>query len=219
MKIILLYGPGEAAKRNEALRIRKQFASEDISFVDFKQINTQDLEVQFVSSSLFQRGPRLIVAENAPDNLSLQKLKVADDSLTLLILAGNLKADSQLFLSAKKLNAKLVLFEGEKELTAFPFLDALIEQRKQVFLELEKLLKEYGAIYVISMIYYLLRRNILPLPKNSFIRGKIQRQKQRYSLDDFERFYYLTLTTEFKIKSGLLNENTGLTFLIQKINS
>lgn len=218
MKIILLYGPGEVAKRNEALKIKKQFATEDISHLDLKQSNIRDLEVQLSSPSLFTVGQRLVVVENTPDNLDLQKLKITDDSLTLLLLAGSPRVDSPLLSAAKKLSVKLIAFEGEKELTAFPFLDALIEQRKQAFLELEKLLSGYGAMYILTMVYYLLRRNFLP-SKPGFMQEKVLRQKKKYKNCDFEKFYYFTLKTEFDIKSGNMDEGVGLGILVQKIIS
>lgn len=216
MKIILLYGVGEVAKRNEALKIKKQFTPEDISQLDLKQTSVKDVEVQLASPSLFSAGPRLVVVENPPENLDLVKLNTSDNSVTLLLLAAGPKTGSLLLASAKKLSAKLLLFEGEKELSAFPFLDTLIEQKKQSFLELEKLLEEYGAMYALSMIYYLLRRNFLP-QKSAFMQEKIARQKKRYDISDFIKFYSLALQTEFEIKRGNLNERLGLELLVQEI--
>lgn len=218
MKIILLHGPAEVGKRNFALKLKKQFSPEDISQIDFKQSSLNNLGVEISSPSLFSSSQRLLVVENVPDSLDLLKLKAGDDNLTLLLLAANPKADSPLFVSTKKLEAKTYLFEGEKEVSAFPFLDALIEQRKQAFLELEKLLSGFGAMYVLTMVYYLLRRNFLP-SKPGFMQEKVLKQKKKYQNCDFEKFYYFTLKTEFDIKSGNLDEGVGLGILVQKIIS
>ena len=217
MKMILLYGPGEAQKRSEALKIRRQFDLGCISILDFKQAGLKDLEISLSSSTLFDTGPRLVVAENMTDSFDLTRVKSVQDPVTLLILGINLKVNGVLLQSAKKMGATVYLFEGDRELSAFPFLDSLIEQKPQAFLELDKLLIEYGPMYTLTMIYYLLRRNILPLPPSAFIRQKIERQKRPFKDDDWERFYYLTLKTEFDIKSGKVPENLGLVRLSQAI--
>ncbi len=215
MKIIVLYGVGEVGKRNEALKIRKQFSPDNTTQIDLKGAPLRELEMQLASPSLFITDSRLIVVENVPDSLDLQKIS-GDSGLTLLIVANSPKAESTLLQSAKKSAAKLLLFEGEKELTAFPFLDALIEKKKVSFMELHKLMSEYGGIYTLTMVYYLLRRNLLPLPSSDFMRKKILSQKEKYSPQDWINLYRQTLETEFKIKSGLMTEDFGLDFLTEK---
>lgn len=215
MKTILLLGPGEIGKRNEALKIKKQFSTENIVQLDFKEVGLKELGIQLVSTSLFSTGERLVVAENIADNFDLEKLRSGDESVTFLILGGNPKTDSLLLQSAKKTHARILLFEGEKELTAFPFLDSLIEGKTQAFIELEKLCLDYGGMYILTMIYYLLRRNLLPLPSSSFMQKKIKSQKQKYQSQDWSKFYYQTLKTEFEIKSGIITEEIGLKSLVQ----
>lgn len=222
MQIILLYGPGEVGKRNYLLKIKKEFSQDQISQIDFKKNSLADLELEIVSgfllrSSSFESEKRLIIVENASDKMDLQILKNANLGTTLVLLASHLTLTAQILQTAKKIGAKIYSFEGEKELTAFPFLDNLIEGKKEVFVELNKLFSEYGAIYILSMIYYLLRRNILPLPSSDFMRKKIQKQKQEFSLNNFEKFYFQTLQTEYKIKSGLIDEKIALTSLVQAI--
>ncbi|MDO8638344.1 MAG: hypothetical protein Q7R43_02120 [Candidatus Daviesbacteria bacterium] len=215
MNIILLYGAGEVGKRNYLLKIKKEFSSDQISQVDLKQDNISDLELKISSGSLFESGERLIMVENVPDKMDLENLKKLDGGVTLVLVAGHPSLASLILQSAKKLNAKIYSFEGEKELNVFPFLDNLIERKKEAFVELEKLLSEYGAMYILTMIYYLLRRNILPLPSSDFMKKKIQKQKMEFSLKNFEKFYFLTLQTEFKIKSGLTEEKVALTSLVR----
>lgn len=219
MKIIVLYGPGEVGKRTEALKIRKQFSPEDITVVDSKQSSQDSVQNILQSTQLFSVGKRLVVYDNVSEKLDLSHLTSGEETLTLLILAASLRNDSMLLQSAKKVKAALMQFEGEREVSAFPFLDALIEKKKTCFLELEKLLDEYGGIYVLSMIFYLLRRNILPLPPSPFAQKKIMQQKKGYSFTDWKRLYQLTLETEFKIKSGLINERVGLTGLALSFTS
>lgn len=214
MKTIVLYGPGEVSKRAALSKIKKEYSQDSIISIDLKVKDLADLDVALASTSLFETGKRLIVAENASETLSLKSLKFTDQNLTLVIVAGSLKAASILLSDAKSLQAKTYLFEGEKEVSAFPFLDALIEGKKSAYVELDKLLKEYGGMYVYSMIYYLLRRNILPLPQSDFAKKKILEQKQKYSTEDFIKLYQLTLESEFSIKKGIMPETLNLTQLV-----
>lgn len=218
MKIIVLYGPGEVGKRNEALRIKKTFSEEAVTRIDLKQNSQKDLEVAVAAQPLFFQDERLILVENVGDKLDLQQLS-RQENLTLLLLAGAIRSDSTLIKSTKAMGAKLCLFEGEKEVSAFPYLDNLIEGKKQAFVELNKLLDGYGGMYILSMIYYLLRRNLLPLPASSFMQGKIKNQKKHFTTEDWQGFYYQTLQVEFRIKSGVTTEDLALIDLSQRFIS
>lgn len=217
MKVILLTGVGEGQKRNELLKIKRQFSPETVSALDLKEDSLSELEKAIRLLPLFGEE-KLVIAENAPDQLDLSLWNPNND-LTLVLLSQNPKENSPLLRSIQERRGKIINCPGEKELSAFPFLDCLIEQKKQTFLELAKLLETYGGIYTLTMIYYLLRRNILPPPLSSFIQKKIAEQGKKYNLADWSRLYRLCLQTEFKIKSGLISENLGLTFLAEKIVS
>ncbi|MBI4037265.1 hypothetical protein HY385_02480, partial [Candidatus Daviesbacteria bacterium] len=218
MKINLLIGLGEVGKREAALKIKKQFSPDDITQLDLKITSDSDLKMAFSSNSLFGESDRLIILENVSDSLDLTKLPQID-SLTVLILASSPKENAKIITTAKKLGANIVSFEGEKELSAFSYLDNLIEQKSSALLELDKLLKEYGGMYVLAMVYYLLRRNLLPLPNSPFLQNKITSQKQKYSHDDWIKLYQLTLGTDFAIKNGVTTEELGLFQLTEKIIS
>lgn len=216
MKIIVLYGSGESKKRGEAQEIKRQFSSDVISYFDLSIKKISDIELALSFLSLFNASDRLIVIENTPDDLDLKRLVKINNPTTLLFLALSPRANSKLLSSAKEINAKAINFEAEKEVSAFPYLDNLIEGKKEAFGELQKLLDEYGGMYVLSMIYYLLRRNLLPMPPSSFMQNKIKSQTQKISLKDWQKLYLLTLKTDFSIKSGTLPETIALTKLTQE---
>lgn len=215
MKIALLHGPGEVGKRDELLKIRRHFNRELVTIIDLKQDDPGKLEEAILSQSLFDEGKRLISVENAPDKFDLQKLPQPKGEVFLAVSAASLTSDSVLLKSAQKLAAKILLFEGEKELSAFPFLDALLEKKPQAFQELEKLFLEYGWVYIITMIYYGLRRNFLPLPHSAFAQKKIKSQKNNFSSIQLEQLYKLVLSTEFSIKSGTTTEKAALIKVVQ----
>lgn len=214
MNIFLLYGPGEVAKRSQLIKIKHQFDPASIYVLDLQQVKSVELDNLLLSTPLFF-DQRLIVVENTQASFDLEDCDrlSSNTSSTIVFISSALNPNSKLLITGRKLGAKISYFEGEKELLAFPYLDSLIEQRKEVFLELEKLRVEYGGMYIISMIYYLLRRNSLPLPAGSFIKQKIRRQKEKLSASDLQTFYKQTIETEYRIKSGVLDERLGLTQL------
>jgi DNA polymerase III delta subunit len=215
MKIILLHGPGEVAKRNELLKIKKQFNSDNQAVIDLKQSDLNALHNLLMTTPLFDSGKRLIIIENAPVSLDLSEVS-GGENLDLVVVAGSLPAASVLLKSAQKLSAKILVFEGEREISAFPFLDSLLEKKPAAFIHLNKLLEQYNEMYILSMVYYGLRRNILPLPASSFVQKKVIQQKKLYQDNDWIKLYQLTLLTEFEIKSGALTSGLALTKLVQQ---
>jgi len=216
MKIVVLTGPGEVNKRAEMLSIKQKFETDAIYSFDLSNGNIKDIDLCLTTQSLFGNLEKLIIVENTPDDLDLKKLVKKDNSATLLFLGSNPKIISKLLSSAKEINAKVINFEAEKEISAFAFLDALMEGRQEAFLEMQKLLGVYGGMYILSMIYYLLRRNLLPLPASSFMQNKIKSQKGKLGDKDFEKLYLLVLDADFSIKSGTLPESIAVTKLTQQ---
>jgi DNA polymerase III delta subunit len=215
MKIAILDGPGEVAKRQYLSRIKAKYQSDAITTIDWKQSSDGQLKTILQSVPMFVTE-RLIVVENVNDQLDLRQLGTFDDATALVLVASNLNAKKSLLESAKVIKATHVPFEGDKETSAFPFLDALIEGKKTAYVELEKLLAEYGWVYVITMIFYVLRRNLLPLPASQFLKTKIQAQRNKYTEDDFRDLYRQTLETEYQIKSGSAEAHMALTTLVAR---
>lgn len=216
MKVLVFSGLGEIQKKSAIIKVKRQFPEEAVTYLDLKHATNDDLELALASNSLFNIGSRLVIVQNAPDNLDLERLQYSNSDLTMLVVPVSSKPATTLISSAKKIGAKVLMFEGEKELSAFPFLDSLIEQKTQALVELDKLLVEYGGMYVLSMIYYLLRRNFLPLPSSMFARKKIEQQRRRYQLVDWLKFYQITLTIDYAIKKGVMSEKLGLIYLVQQ---
>ncbi|MFA5932705.1 MAG: hypothetical protein WCV81_00395 [Microgenomates group bacterium] len=215
MKIIVLTGLGEVNKRAEMLRIKQGYENDAVSVFDLSVNSIKDIDQCLSSQSLFNNLDKLIVVENTPDDLDLKKLVKKENTAVLLFLAANPKVTSKLLCSVKEINAKIINFEAEKEISAFTFLDALIEGRQDAFLEMQKLLNIYGGMYLLSMVYYLLRRNLLPLPTSGFMQNKIKSQKQQLDMKDFEKLYLMAINTDFAIKAGL-PESIALTKLTQE---
>ncbi len=216
MKITLLYGPAEAAKREQLLKIKNQYNLDARVLIDLKRQNWDEVLLSLRSRSLFETEKRLVIVENVPKSLDLNNLNLSDQNCEVILVTANLEAASLLLKSAQAKKIQIIKFDETMETSVFPFLDNLIEGKSQAFVELEKLLTEYSSIYILTMIYYLLRRNILP-QSSPFMQKKVKSQLARINDSDLELFYKWSLETEFKIKSGLMEEKNGLFTLSQKI--
>lgn len=215
MTLTLLTGPGEGRKRDFSLNLKGRYSKEAVTAVDLKVDSFSKCLDQVGALSLFEQNKRLLVVENVADSLDLHLLSSNNPNLDLLLLTGSSKESSVLIKSARELKTQVLNFEGEEETSAFPYLDFLIEGKAEAFVELKKLLAEYGGIYTLSMVYYLLRRNVLPLPKSSFAAQKIERQKKKILNSAWEEIYRQVLEIEFKVKSGLISEELGLFVLTE----
>lgn len=218
MKVIVLHGPGEIAKRHFLISLKATFSSEGTTVLEGKQASSNQVKTTLSSGSLFS-DKRLVILENATDDLDLSEFKNQDDGVTLIVVAQSPSATKVILKSAAQIKAQIHSFEGEKETSAFPFLDALIERKTGALVELVKLLEEYGEMYTLTMIYYLWRRNILPAPASAFAAKKIASQKVNYSSADFAQYYSWTLDAEAKIKTGALPGKLVIKQLVQQIIS
>lgn len=207
---IILYGPGESAKRSYLINLKSQF--EDNQTIDLRINSIKELSQALISQSLFVSNKRLIIGENVPKNFDLSQIKLSDPDVTLALLTPE---TTTLLKDAKNQGFQVLEFSGEKELTAFAYLDYLLEGKKEALSELYRLLEVYGGMYVLSMVYYALRRNLTPLPASSFAQNKIKKQRQRFSNQDFVQLYHETLATESAFKEGLIDEVGALTRLTQ----
>lgn len=207
MKLIILAGNGEVLKRAEKLKIQKSFPKDLVVCLDFKLTNLGQIQTIINSPSLLNFGPRLIVIENLTDKIDLSKLQSSDPDLTVLIL-GNFNSQ---FLNQARQQAEVLTFNEEEEVSIFPFLDSLIEGKKGAYESFESL-KQMGGMYLLTMIYYSLRRNFLPT-KSAFLKSKISRQKRGL---DFKHLYRRVLEVEYQIKSGTVDELNGLSKLVRQ---
>lgn len=211
--ITILAGPGEVQKRGELIRIKSRYSPENTATVDLKRASVHELILQLQSQGLFEDDKKLMVIEGAGETLDL--LELPEGNTDLVILTGPLKAGSKLLVSGAGKKAAVVRFEAEKELLAFSFIDALLEGKKSAHIELEKLFETYGFMYVLTMVYYGLRRNFL-VQRSDFIRQKISKQRSHLGVDGLRKLYQEAIRCEFEIKSGLLDAKLSLFGLVEK---
>lgn len=196
MKVVLLHGPAIKVSRQKLIELKQKFDLESVIVFE-KGAELTEILTNLQSQSLFG-GERLIIAENPPEDFTNYTLYTIPYTLVLWF-------DHEI--DPKKWeNAEVYFFPEAKEVSVFPFLDYLGNKDSKSFLEMDKLKNSgYDSQYLITMILYLLR-NLSCTPKNAkdFVKAKFARMRKNFSEEKLINMYQFVLSTDFKIKSGLM---------------
>lgn len=188
MKLLLLHGPAITESRKKLSEIKKGFLSDNIVVLE----NPTEAEIieNLYSLSLLSDN-RLYIFENPPHDF--KKIPI-NTTLTVVFWFDNqLKDATEIIWAVKENKGQVIFFAAKKEITAFPFIDALGFKDKNAFVQLQKLKDAgYDSQYIISMVFYLLR---------SLAVGN---KKQRQNFNDILALYRFVLETDYKIKNGLI---------------
>ncbi len=216
MKIILIYGLGLVSALDKVAAIKKGFDPLSVVELNWKNSAAKESLSEVLTPGLFSEK-RLVVIEEVDDKFNLTSLP-DDPNLTLIIkISRNLTPSSLLLQQAKIANIQILQTSEEKETSIFPFLDMLAEQNPKALAEQEKLLSEYGGQYIITMLFYLLRRFILPSNTAApFMLQKIDKQRKNFTYEKLKGFYKEVLEIDFKIKQGLIDETVAIRSLTNK---
>ncbi len=220
MKLIILHGNGLVSKSLKISQIKKEFEQLSINEISGKEIPFVQAVVNLSTPQLFS-DKRLVVLENFnPEEIDFAKFP-QDEALTILLnFPKPLPQNSNLLKDSLSKNAQIILLSEAEEKNIFPFLDSLANKDPRSLISLDKLLNDFGGQYILTMIFYMLRR-LIQNPKKlpPFILQKIEKQKQNFPLEKITSLYKTAIETDYKIKSGLIEEKIGLTLLTNKILS
>lgn len=218
MEVIILHGNGLIGQLNKLAQIKKNF--NPLATLEFsgKEIDFEKMLVSLKTPQFFSEK-RLVVLENFSETEDLKVLPTDDLDLTVVIrFSKSLLKSSQIFKSGNLIKAQFIEVSEIEGKNIFPFLDKLAEKNPQALSQLDNLLKDYGGQYLLTMIFYLLRRLILiskTLPP--FVVKKLEKQKLNFSQNKVTDLYKLGLETDFKIKSGLMDEKLGLSLFVNQL--
>lgn len=220
-QINILHGGGVIALSQKISQIKKDFDPLSVTQISGKDFAFDEALVNFSTPGLFSEK-RLVVLEDfdlTAGNVDLERFP-DDPKLTVVLKASKeLTQASILLKQAKKIDAQVFLFKEQDEKLIFPLLDALAEKKKEVYTLFERNYEAYGAQYLLTMIFYMFRRLILKPRSNlaGFVIQKMENQRRNFGMEKIKELYLTALMTDFKIKSGLLDEKIGLTLLIGRI--
>lgn len=211
MTPLLLHGPAINSSRAKLSSIKKGFDPLDVVIFD----GEFDMEQALASLTTLPllSNDRLIILENPPEDFIFYTLTPIPHTLALWF--DHEVSEKKLVMEWVKKNGRVLYFPEAKEVSVFPFLDMLADRDKKAFLEMDKLKKaSYDGQYLIAMIFYLLRSLVAPkktAPK--FVQDKLAKQQKNFTPEVVEEMYKFVLETDFKIKSGFLDE-TQAEFLL-----
>ncbi|MBI2595229.1 hypothetical protein HYW46_00650 [Candidatus Daviesbacteria bacterium] len=217
MNLIIMHGSGLSALSHKLSAIKKGFDQISITELNCKDVGLGQVLAAIATPQLFS-DKRLVILEGFDPGFKLTGLP-EDENLTVVLKSNKkLTASSEILKSTASSKPQVILFEEKGETNIFPFLDMLAEKKGGAFGQLENYLEEWGGQYVLTMIFYMLRRLILPVKKlPPFIAKKIELQKKNFRLEKITFLYKEALETDFKIKNGLIGDKLGLTMLVEKI--
>lgn len=214
MKLILLHGSLQEAVLNKVSAIKKEF--DPLSITEISEVGAG---FSLSSPGLFS-SKRLVIFENPDIKIVEKTVLETDPDLTILVKFNkSLEKSSPILKKVLENRGETVVFDENNQTSIFPFLD-MLGTKKPAFKEFEKNYSEFGGQYILTMLAYFLRRMVAkPKTGSDFMRQKIEFQKKNFSPDRIKKLYRAILDTDYQIKQGLIEENLGVTLLIQKISS
>ncbi len=213
MKLLLLHGPAVNKSRQTLTDFKKKFDSSNIVVFD-KGTDLQTILGSLSTYSLLSEE-QLFILENPPEDLDFDPFTFPG-SLTVIFWFDHEVAKKEIAEYVKK-HGQILFFPEGKEITVFSFLYYLANKEISAFLELGKLKKGFDIHYFLTMTYYLLRKLVVtPKGAPQFVLQKLQKQRQNFNLEKVMQLYKDVIEIEFKIKSGLLEENQAEFLLVSK---
>ncbi len=213
--LLLLHGVAISASRAKLVQLKEKFDQNNIVVFE-KGSDPKDIIAAVMTPTLLSED-QLIILEN-PEDLDLDSSIINHQSSIIIWFDKELSEKSKILQFIKENKGEILYFPPEKELTIFPFLDLLAARDPKAYLELKNLQKTHEKFsdnqYLITMILYQLR-NLISLSKTAppFVRQKLEKQRRNFTRDELVNLYKYVLETDFKIKSGLI-ENPQAEFLM-----
>lgn len=216
MNVYILHGAGESAILKKIDLIKKDFDPLSIFTLNVKNVKDLRSLAEISSSGLFIER-RLIILDDIDEDANLENLP-EDENLTIVFkFSKALPARSRL-LSLRRKSVVVFFSPEEREVSIFPFLDEVNEKNPKALGKIEGFYNQYGGQYILTMLYYSMRRLILPLKtKNAFVLSKLDKLKKNFSREKMLKFYFEILETDNKVKLGLLDEKLAVKRLILRL--
>ncbi len=214
MRIFILHGSGESEILKKIDLIKKDFDPLYIFNISAKNIKDLRSLPEILSSGLFNEK-RLIILEDIDEDVNLENLP-KNENLTVVFKFLKTLSPKSRYLSLK--NATIFSFPEEREISIFPFLDEISEKNPKALGKVEDFYNKYKGQYIVTMLYFSMRRLILPLKtKNYFALNKLEKLKKNFSRETISKFYFEILETDNKIKLGFLDEKLAVERLILRL--
>lgn len=216
MTLLLLHGPAIEASRRRLQEERKKFSLDNVVVFDCS-VDPGQAVASLMTVPMFP-AERLIIWENPPEDFKLPTTDYQPPTTLILWFDHQVNEKKPIMEFSKKNKGQVLYFPESKEVSVFPFLDALSAKDQKAFLEIKRLKQAgFDIHYLLTMVFYLLR-NLVVTPQNApdFLRRKLARQRAGFSMEKIKNLYQDILEIDFKIKSGLLEQSQAEFLLVNK---
>ncbi len=214
MKIYIIHGLAEADINKKISEIKKDF--DPFSIFELKGKIIKDIFSEVSTPSLFSSS-RLFIIDDLNEDINFKQLP-ENENLTLIFRFSKTLHPKSKLLNLKLGNSQVLYFPEEKETSIFPFLDGVLIKNPKTLEKLDELLQKFGGQYILTMLFYSLRRLVLPLNfKNEFLRKKVENLKKNFPQNRLKNLYLEILDTDNKIKQGYLSEDLAVKGLILRM--
>jgi len=214
MPVVIFHGDNTALINTKIDEMKKSYPSSAIERFSLKSESFDQLLMKLSTPSFFDDQRLLIVDESDEKKVELEKLTM-DANMTLVFSFGKeLSSSSGILKWANEKKLRVVGISQPQDKRIFAFLDLLAENDSKALSLLDDLINDFGCVYLLTMIIFLLRRLVLPLGNApSFLEAKLKKQKNNFSEGELNLLYEATLLTDYHIKTGRIEERTGLFLL------
>lgn len=216
-KLLLLHGPSVNNSRTKLSVLRQKFATNNVVVFD-EGSKIDEILGSLSTSSLFPEE-KIFILENPLEDFINYPL-ISTPYTLVLWFDHTILEKKPIMQWVKNTKGEVLFFPESKEVSVFPLLDYLANKDQKGFLEIQKLKKGgFDIFYFITMTFYLLR-NLLVTPKNApnFVKQKLEKQRKNFDLKKITKLYNEILELDFKLKSGLLDQNQAEFLLVNKFS-
>jgi DNA polymerase III delta subunit len=215
MPVVIFHGDNTALINTKIDEMKKSYPVSAIERFSLKSESFEQLLMKISTPSFFDEQRLLIVDDTEEKKIETTKL-ITDSSTTVVLSFGKeLPTSSTVLKWAQEKNLRVVGISQPQDKRIFTFLDLLAEKNVKALSMLDDLIDDFGCVYLLTMIIFLLRRLVLPLGNApSFLEAKLKKQKSNFSEQNLISLYERTLLTEYQFKTGKIEERTGMLLLI-----
>lgn len=219
--LLVLHGPAISASRSKLLSIKQKFDPSNV--VTFEKESDPKVVMATLMTPGLLDAEQLIILENPSEDLDLGS-SILNPQSSIIIWFDHEVAEKKPVMERVKRNGQVLYFPPEKELTIFPFLDLLADKSPKAYLELNNLQKTHEKFsdnqYLFTMVFYLLRSLVTtPRLAPSFVKQKLEKQRENFAAEELIDLYRFMLGTDYKIKTGLIDNTQAQFLLINKFIS
>lgn len=211
MKLLLLHGPASNNSRAKLTSVKNQYQPSNVMIFESSS-DTQVILGSLMTGSLLGED-QLFILENPSEDFVNYPMLPESCSLVLWF-DHDVSGKKPIIDWVKKSKGEIIQFAENREVI-FPFLDYLAAKDKKAYLELQK--SDFDVHYITTMVYYLLR-NLAATPKNAhpYVAQKLAVQRKNFTKNRLISLYKEIFSLDFRLKSGLLEENQAKFLLVEK---